>query len=789
MTRYIYSLVTLLCIIWCTAEAQPIKKVKYEVMIQTADERVEEGDYYNALDWYRQAYNESKASDLAMSIAYSYYKLRDFNNAEKWYTRILKDDIDNIFIDDRYAYGRTLRSLGQFVKATEQFNMIRELSSDQVLRSLSEIELAGMARMPSFARNEDVLVSFASDKINDGTGEYSPVQYDENTLYFTSFQSRKETILDGSEKNYESKVYRTQMTPDGFGKPEALGIKVNREDFHQGNLTFSKDKRTMYFTRQVIENDQVISSTIYSSKWTDEDEWSYANPVPGINGDFIATQPAAGELFGQEVLFFVSDAEGGSGGLDIYYSLIRGESMGQPVNLGPVINTAGDDVTPSYHDGTLYFSTESRPGIGGYDIFYSTWDGTRWSQPENMGNNYNTLFDDYYLSFNEEGSRGYLVSNRPDPKKKKLKSETCCYDIYNFAIKMLNIDLLVGVGTMDGKPLNGATVVLSDQTIYDEPRAQTLPEEYRFEYDLFPERKYRVITSKEGYITDTLEFSTSGIIEDVTLKKKVLLQQLPPESDEPQYTIETVTINEAIRFDNIYYDFNKWDILPESETDLNIILSLMNQYSDMVIELSSHTDSRGTTSYNQNLSQKRAESARTWLIEKGIDGARIIPKGYGESNILNKCTNGTRCTDEEHRFNRRTEFKILEGPQTIEIRREVKKTNPSGKQAWSQVQRIPIISFVNQQIDLGAMREGEKREIVYEFTNSGNADLLIELVTACKCTEISWPTTPIAPGEKGRIVATFDSSGMEGPYTKTIDIIANTEPIVVEAKFDVLVRR
>jgi len=648
-------------------------------MIQTADERIEEGDYYNALDWYRQAYNESKATDLAMSIGYSYYKLRDFKNAERWYTRILKDDVDNIFIDDRYAYGRTLRSLGEFEKAIEQFNMIRELSADQKLIALSELELTGMAKVPSFAQNEDVLVSFASDEINNGTGEYSPVQYDDKTLYFTSFQSRKETVLDGTEEDYESKVYFTEMSAEGFGKPKALGIKVNREDYHQGNISFSQDKRTMYFTRQVIENDVVVSSTIYKSKFTDDDEWGYATPLEGINGDFIATQPSPGELFGQEVLFFASDADGGSGGLDIYYSVIRGESMGQPVNLGPVINTPGDDITPSYNDGKLYFSTESRPGFGGYDIFTSTWDGNRWSVAENMGNNYNGLFDDYYLSFNEEGSRGYLVSNRPDPKKKKLKSETCCYDIYNFAIKELNIDLLVGVGSEDEKPLNGATVEVSDLTIYDEPRSQTLPEEYRFEFGLFPERKYQVITSKEGYISDTLEFMTNGIVEDETIRKKVLLRTVPPVDEDPGFITETVTINEAIRFDNIYYDFDKWDILPESESDLNIILNLMNEYSDMVIELSSHTDSRGQTAYNQNLSQKRAESARQWLLDKGVQGSRIIPKGYGEAVILNKCVNGARCTTEEHRFNRRTEFKILEGPQTIEIRREVKKENSGGQ--------------------------------------------------------------------------------------------------------------
>ncbi len=767
--------------------AQPITTVKYEVMIQTADERVAEGDYYNALDWYRQAYNESKATDLALSIGYAYYKMRDFKKAERWYSRILDKDEDNIFIDDRYAYGKTLRSLGQFDMARQQFQMILELSADEGLIELSEIELAGMNQVPSFAQNEDVLVSFASETINNGTGEYSPVQYDETSLYFTSFQSRKEVVLDGSEKNYEAKVYLTQLSPEGYGKPKALGIKINREDYHQGNVTFSQDKRTMYFTRQVIENDLVQSSTLYESKKGDNDEWGYAVPVKGINGDWIVTQPAPGELFGQEVLFFASDMDGGEGGLDIYYALIRGASLGQPVNLGSTINTKGDDITPSYHDGQLYWSTASRPGFGGYDIFSSTWDGNRWSIPVNMGNNFNGLFDDYYLSYNDDGTRGYLVSNRPDPKKKKLKSETCCYDIYTFAIKQLNIELLVGVGTMDEKPLNGATVQIADLTVYDEPRSQTLPEEYRFEFDLFPERKYRVIVSKDGYSSDTLELTTNGIVEDKVIRKKVLLERTT-EVDQPSFTIETVTINEPIRFDNIYYDFNKWDILPESESDLTIILNLMREYNDMVIELSSHTDSRGRTAYNQDLSQRRAESARQWLLDRGVAPERIIAKGYGESVILNKCVNGARCTDEEHRFNRRTEFKILAGPQTIEIRREVKKEKPSGKQSIKRL-KTPKITLLKNNQALGVINEGDKKKVVFDFVNTGDSDLIIELATACKCTEITWPQEPIPPSGKGKIEAIFDSSGMEGQYTKTIDIIANTDPIVVEAKFTVTVKR
>jgi len=768
---------------------QPINTVKYADMLTQADERIEDGDYFNALDWYRQAYRENKSSDVAMSIAYAYYKLRDYENANRYYSRILdEDDPDNVFIDDRYAYGRSLRAVDDRGKAQIQFELITELSTDKELADLAQIELTGMSEAGDLPKNEDVLVAFVDGDINSGSGEYSPVQYEDGTLYFSSFDRNKEIVIDGKEKDYHAKIYRSELTDKGYGKPDELDQAINRDGFHVGNVTFSEDFRRMYYTRQLLTNDDITSSTIYYSDMGDED-WGSANPLSSVNGQWIAKQPSVGELLGRKVLFFVSDMEGGQGGDDIYYANLSGDNVGPPVNLGPEINTPYDDITPHYHEGVLYFSTEARSGIGGYDIYQSTWDGTNWSTPANMGASYNTRFDDFYLYYNKAGDSGYLVSNRPDEKKKKLKSETCCYDIYNFNIKQLRIDLLVGVGTEDEEPLNGATVELADFTSYETPESKTLPEEFRFDFDLNPERKYQVITSKEGFISDTLEFNTNGIIEDKQIRKKVLLKKLPPPL--PTYRIDTVTINEAIRFDNIYYEFDKWDILQESEEDLTIILGLMNEYSDMVVELSSHTDSRGPTPYNEELSQRRAESAKTWLVDKGVASDRIQAKGYGEGKILNRCINGVRCPDEEHRFNRRTEFKILEGPESIEIKREIKTEYDGGSQSKVNLKMprifmdsVPVMSFDQAMIDLGSLRQGDKRHVSYRFTNTGTVPLLIELATTCKCTDITWPTEPVLPGAVGEINATFDSTEMPiGRHQKTIDIIANTDPIVVEAKF------
>lgn len=770
------------------AFTQPLTEVPYDMMLETAEEQYERGEYFNAIEWYEKCYKEVKSADVALTVGYLNYKLKNYDRAAKWYERVMPKDEDNIFVDERYVYGNVLKFTDKYEEAAVQYNKLIQLSSNEELKALCRLALEGIELASTVDANSDVSVTLANT-INSGFQELSPIQYDEGTLYFGSFQRRKEIVLDGKEKDYHAKIYTSAMTEKGFSKPEALDFKINRDDFHTANVTFSRDKRIMYFTRQLIQHNEVLSSSIYYSIQGDE-EWKSPNPVPGINGDFISKHPAVGELFGQEVMFFVSDMTGGLGGFDIYYSEINGEEMSAPVNLGDVINSAGDDVTPFYKNGKLYFSTDGRPSLGGLDIHVSEWNGEAWSTPSNMGQNYNSSCDDLYFSLSEQDTKGYLVSNRPDEEKKSLKSKTCCDDIYVFDTRQIVIDLLVGVGTEEQKPLNGATVTLYDLTEEKGPESQTQKEEYRFRYDLDGEHQYKIITSKEGYISDTSDFNTFGILDTYTVRKKVILKQEKPPApvpEEPEY--ETVSINQDIRLNNIYYDFDKWDILQESEEDLGVILQLMYDYPNMVIELSSHTDSRGLTKYNQDLSQKRANSAKEWLVKKGVVDARIKAVGYGESQILNQCKNGVRCEEEEHRFNRRTQFKIIEGPQTILINKKVLKKRVKSYFRERFVQdTFPIMTFDTAFFDLGEMVSGEKRKVVYNFTNTGTRPLLIDLVTSCKCTETKWPKEQIMPGERGTISAVFDSKGMHGDTKKTLDIIANTDPIVVEAKFKVFIR-
>ncbi len=674
MLRYISFLVFLTFV--NVSQAQPVTSVTYEVMIETAEMAVMNNDYSNAIEWYEEAYRESRDKDLAVKIAHLKYAMRDYEKAAKGYQRLLNRDKDLQFQDLRLDYGKALKRAGSFQEAYNELYAFTEYTEDEDMKKEALFEMEGIKKMGQFEQNIDAVIEFAGKKVNYGQAEYSPTYYNDGTLYYGAFGENKAIEIEENGPSAYVQIYTSIKDDEGkFKKGEALPEEINREGYHTSNVSFSKDGKRMFFTRSVLDGNIASQTQIYVS-YRGDGGWSPAILLEGVNGEFISTHPAQGELFGNEVLFFTSDMDGGFGGMDIYYATKKGEnSYSTPVNLGEKVNTMYDDVTPFYMDGTLYFSSAGWHGMGGLDIFYSTWDGVRWSDPANMGYGYNTSLDDHYLSFNSDGTKGFLVSNRVDKDKRRLTSKTCCDDVYTIEIREIVIDLLATVLDENG-PLKGANVELIDLSAEEgtDSKSKSNLSGSDFNFLLDSDHKYKALVTREGYYPDSVDFNTFGILDDYTVKKKVTLKPIPVEPE-----VEIVTINQAIRLNNIYYDFDDDKILPDAEKDLSILLDLMNQYGDMVIELSSHTDAQGVSTYNQKLSQRRAESAAQWLVDKGVVADRIKPVGYGESVILNRCVNGVRCEDEEHRFNRRTEFKIIAGPETIEIKKEVIRGSNSEK--------------------------------------------------------------------------------------------------------------
>lgn len=787
------------------AYSQPFKDTPPWMLIAEGDLRMESFQYAAADSLYQAAYEELREPELAMKIGQIQMLLRDYKKAESWYGRIISRDKAYAFPDARYYYGVALKRLGKNNEAVKSLTtyidsaLVRPNKNDNLIQSAGR-ELKGLELLftkDGFTANDDILVTHLGNTVNSMSTDQSPSVDPEGNLYYTSLNKKKVIRMD-KESDYHAKIYETNLDKNNkWVKPKPLPENVNGEGIHNGNVYISQDGDRLYLTKVTLQGSELATSTIFFSTQKGR-TWSPPQEVKGINGDYLAKNPAEGELLGTQVLFFSANIPGGKGGFDIFYApKIRDGEYGAPVNIGDEINTNGNEETPYYRDGVLYFSTNGRPGLGGYDIFKSSWDGSKWSKPENLGYRYNSAVDDSGFTLDPNGESGYLVSNRITPNARSLRSPTCCDHIYSFGRKVIQVDLLAAV--FEGRnPLKGANIQLIEMLAEDYgPRNnQAQPNTHEFTFPLEVDKAYTAVVVKEGYYPDTFAFNTVGIVDNYTVKKNVTLKPKPVEPE-----TEIITVKEPIRLNNILYDYDDDRILVDAEKDLTALLELLNRYPTMKIELSSHTDAQGSDAYNEDLSQRRAESARRWLLEKGIADNRITAVGYGERLILNQCVNGVKCTDDEHRFNRRTEFKILEGPTTIEIKKEVikgqktqKPNTPSRGQSnggLRSVRSFPDrakISFDETFHDFGLIEEGQEVSHTYYFTNAGKADLKIMRVSAGGQTKIKWPADVIKPGDKSSIEAIFDTGNKAGEHEITIQVIANSDPVVVEARFRVFIK-
>ncbi len=677
---------------------QPASNFSPATLVAAGDEEILKGQYYNALGLYEKAYKEVKDRDILVRIARTNLLLRDYAKAAVQLQRVLARDKSNKYIEDRFLYARALKMNGNFEDAAKEFQAYIASGTNPELKSQAELELQGIALRAGMKENVAIQVKNAGATINTAETQSSPAFDREGTLYFGSLivdepndgkgvkksDGKKAKPVEDEEaetetvaKQFSALYSSTYLGDKGWSKSSPLPELINREGYHTSNVSFSGDGNTMYFTRVISDGGFMEESKIYLAVKTAAG-WSPAIEATGVNGDYLARHPYEGELYGSKVLFFSANIPGGKGGFDIYYAKKIGEGEFEaPINIGSV-NTTADDITPFYTEGKLYFSSEGWPSIGGFDVFVSQWNGTGWSQPENMGMPINSSADDLYYRKEQDREIGLIVSNRIAEGAKSLKSKTCCDDIYFVSKRTFSIELENLVFDEAKKPIKGATAQLIEMQAGRDGSIQskTNSDGNDILFSLDKDKSYKVVVSKDGYFPSEIQLNTVGITQDQKLKRNFTLRRLPPESD-----IEIITINEPIRLNNIYYDFDDDKILPDAEKDLAFVKDLLDKYPDMVIELGSHTDARGNDSYNQKLSQRRAASARRWLIKRGIAEDRIVAKGYGEDVILNHCTNGEECSDEEHRFNRRTEFKIIKGPTTIEVKKEVlnKKAKPQNK--------------------------------------------------------------------------------------------------------------
>ncbi|MFK8006454.1 MAG: OmpA family protein [Saprospiraceae bacterium] len=695
--------------------------------------------------------------EVMIRIANSYRLNGDAELAEYWYSKCINKSTN---VEDKLHYAEVLQSTGKCEDAIRWFNEYQRVAnSDRKF-------ISDCSELSTFKKHEDATVENLK-ALNTKHLDYSAVSHD-GGIVFTSTRGMQKIrkVTDAWTKGNFSDVFFAKMNDEGEVENITPVIGGINKKYHDGVTSISGSGTLMFFSRnnkKKKKKNQSINLKIYSSIFVDG-MWTDATDI-GINGDDFATCHPSLSADGK-LLYFASDRPGGFGGMDIYVCENNNGKWKKPQNLGPTINSAGNDIFPFVNqEGILFFSSNGHKGMGGLDVFYaeksSTYDEDSWSIRKNLGTPFNTKKDDFGFYANENMTKGFLTSNRfggkggddiytweNNNKPLELTETKTSYvmvmdtetnsAIKNAVVKIENVngsgipiegktdvkgllettveegktykvtvikegflpiekeisaaEMMGGISysfnlektkcvELFGTVINGkynkvlaSTVITLVNKCTGEKTVVTSQADGSFDFCLENGCDFDVVASKDNFMAIETQVSTMEPTEGNM--KEIKIEMLPsnlPVKSNPMVKTEssaevkkhflgdekaTFSVGQVLTLKNIYYDFNKSNIRPDAQVELDYIVTMMNEFSNMEITLISHTDSRGNNNYNKKLSEKRAISARQYIISKGITSDRIIASGYGETELKNDCKDGVDCSDGQHQINRRTEILI-----------------------------------------------------------------------------------------------------------------------------------
>ena len=656
----IYVTVFALLMVGCGAD-QAMKK---------GDKHMAIGEFYDAADQYKKAYAQTPNKEKntrgqrAKRLAECYRRLNLTNKAITAYKNVIRykqaDSLTHLYLGQMY-----LRN-GNYKEAAKAFSAsVDSLQKDSVNLKLAKVGLESATKAPQWKKVGSAYTVKKADLFNSRRDDYSPMLAgDENDqLFFTSTRNQAQgDEYSGITGTKNADIFYAQKDEKGkWGKPQAISSELNSA-YDEGACCFSPDGKTMYLTQCVSDPNypryaRIMVSTRSDAAWSKPKELvishdtlsSFAHPAVSPDGEW---------------LYFVSDISGGMGGLDIWKCrLLSPTEAGYIDNAGPTINTPGDEMFPTFRpNGDLYFSSNGHPGLGGLDIYYITQKGNQASQfsilnsqLNHPGFPLNSQADDFGMTFEGKLNQGYFCSNRGD-----LRGMDHIYSFFNPEI----VQTVKGwVYEQDGYELPAAQVYMvgNDGTNVK----LSVRSDGSFTQEINPGVDYVLLGTCKGYLNHQEQIR----VEPVSKSEEYVLQ------------FPLANISAPVLIENIFYDFNKATLRPESKTALDQLVQLLNENPNVTIELSAHTDCRGSDAYNERLSQQRAESVVNYLIASGIAADRLTPRGYGEGSpkkIKRKVAEryeflkeGDVLTEEFiaalpeelqeqcHQMNRRTEFKVL----------------------------------------------------------------------------------------------------------------------------------
>ncbi len=610
------------------------------------EKSITKGDYDDVIRRYANTAPEKNDSEVNYQIAEAFRKSNRIAEAVPFY----KVAIDQGHDDETayFHYAKALKANQQYDEAEKVLQTYVKDGRNDLVMELADKELSNLNNVDDLTKKDNYYRIKNLEDINTPNAEYSPV-YKNNYLYFTSNRDGGKIYRSTGTPFTDLYRVRTRGANVNLRTLEALDPLINDPTVNEGSITISPDGLSIIYAKgntgkATGTNEVNLFYTRYRNG-----KWLEPRPLSINEGDSWDSTPILSN--DGKTLYWSSTRPGGHGGADLYSAKLNRRGRWVDIrNMGPDINTPGNEMFPFVsQDGSLYFASDGHPGFGNLDIFKATRRRGHITV-QNLGKPMNSHADDFaYFEFNL--TRGFLASNRKGGKGDD--------DIYTFInddpdLKIVNYYLTGTTVTNDdgGEKIivsnTKVTLIGEDGTILDEAFTG---EEGEFRFRVYGEENYKLLAEKTDYFTVRDNFSTVGKSVDRTK----LTETITNVDFETEIPLERIVIEKPVVLENIYYDLDKWAIRSDAALVLDSLVTIMNDNPDIYIELGSHTDARQTDEYNLDLSWKRARSAVTYIINAGVDAARVTARGYGESELLI----ANAANEEEHQRNRRTEFKVL----------------------------------------------------------------------------------------------------------------------------------
>ena len=629
-----------------------------------ADRLFEEMRYVESAAAYEKAFDRGDNTMILLQKAGdSYYFNTNMERANKWYDLLISQYQKEISPEYLFRFAHTLEGLGDYTAARKWMKAFAKASKKED------------ARIQDYAQREQTLADVLA----------IPAHYELNNLSINTEYSDFGPAYDGNKLIYASAIdtsyfikrryhWNDQPFLDFYiGQINATETEVTRErefskvintQYHEATIAFAENGDRIYFTRNNYDgglqrdgkgvSHLKLYTAVRNYDIDGESDWTRVEELPFNSEEYSTGHPTVSK--DGTKLYFVSDMPGSIGATDIFVVDIKGDNTySTPKNLGPTINTSGREMFPFITEDKLYLASDGHLGIGGLDVFESDFSGSSFGEPRNLGKPLNSKLDDFGFITNVSGEQGFVCSNREGGKGDD--------DIYAFQ----RITPQESIGDTDNCVQLGKGYVINSRTqeriadasvvLYNkdgERLTETVSKangDYTLTYDLKCNKEYEIRVAKAGYSDANKIFITSEISAETIVPLSLeTISELIVEDDGKL----------KIKVGIIFFDLNKDYIRPDAAVELNKIVTLMSQEPRMKIRVESHTDSRADDDYNMKLSQRRASSTRNYLIRQGISSERILDaQGFGESQLLNECANGTTCDEAQHQLNRRSEFIIV----------------------------------------------------------------------------------------------------------------------------------